>query len=180
MSGKKCLLIRPFIKADILKEILWNNRFIKIDGLSVYDKKLHEAGIKKIEDLLDVDNEFLSHTKLCRKYKIDCNVLTYYSLIHAMPQAWKILIHTKTENVSSHRANANIDFHKVTTKAARKILSEKSFTRSTAERRLKERGFSDVDIQNIYILPFRITISHKLQQFQFKINHSISYQHVQP
>ena len=105
-----------------------------------------EAGTEKIEDLLDVDNEFLSHTKLYRKYKIHCNFLTYYSLIHATPQAWKILIHTKTENISSHRANANIDFHKVTTKTARKIISEKAFARPAAEGRLKERGFSDVDI----------------------------------
>ena len=33
---------------QILEEIIWNNRFIKIEGLSVYYREWHNAGITRV------------------------------------------------------------------------------------------------------------------------------------
>ena len=43
--------------------ILWNNKHILIDGKSVYWKEWHEAGILRIEYLLDENNRFLTLDK---------------------------------------------------------------------------------------------------------------------
>ena len=41
----------PENKEQVLNEILWNNRFIKINGFSVYYKNWHNAGVIRIKDI---------------------------------------------------------------------------------------------------------------------------------
>jgi len=40
----------PNTKKQILNEIVWNNRHVKIDEYSIYYTKWHDAGLNKIED----------------------------------------------------------------------------------------------------------------------------------
>ena len=50
----------PHSKEEILNEIIWNNRFIKINGYSVYYKTWHKVGVEKLKHII-CDNEFLSY-----------------------------------------------------------------------------------------------------------------------
>ena len=64
-AWQKLVLFSPVTKEHILDEIIWNNRFIRINGFSVYYKQWHEAGVTKISDIFRGDssltfNEFLS------------------------------------------------------------------------------------------------------------------------
>jgi len=74
----------PRTKEQVLNEIVWNNRFIKIEGYSVYYKKWHETGVTKVEDIF-LGNTFLPFNDFCNKYKIKTNFLKYYGLCHAVP-----------------------------------------------------------------------------------------------
>ena len=49
-AWKKLVCSSPESKEQILDEIIWNNRLIKIKGSSVYYKQWHEAGITKVSD----------------------------------------------------------------------------------------------------------------------------------
>ena len=49
-AWKKLVCSFPESKEQILDEIIWNNRLIKINGSSVYYKQWHEAGITKVSD----------------------------------------------------------------------------------------------------------------------------------
>ena len=64
-AWQKLVCSTPESKEQILDEIICNNRFIKINGSSVYYKQLHEAGITKVSDIFKGDslltfNDFVS------------------------------------------------------------------------------------------------------------------------
>ena len=58
-------------------EILWNNRFIKIDRRPIFYASWHEKGVTTIGDLLDDNNKFLTFKSLLDKYDLRTNFLTY-------------------------------------------------------------------------------------------------------
>ena len=70
-------------------EIIWNNRFIKIDRKSVFFPSRYRKGVVKIRDLLNDDRKFLSRVEFQEKYALQVNFLQYYGLLNAIPSIWK-------------------------------------------------------------------------------------------
>ena len=81
----------PHSKEEILIEIIWNNRFIKINGYSVYYKTWHKAGVEKLKHII-CGNEFLSYEAFCGKFKLNVNFLLYFGLCHAISADWVKII----------------------------------------------------------------------------------------
>ena len=80
----------PKDKKDILNQIIWNNRFLRINQLSVYYRIWNSVGICKLACLVnDLGNIFLSLKAFVQKFKIKCNFLHYCSLLSAIPDQWK-------------------------------------------------------------------------------------------
>ena len=80
----------PTRKKDILDQIVWNNRFIKVNKTSVYFQKWHQAGIYKLISLLDKSKKrFLSFNMFVNQFQVKCNFLQYHSLLSAIPSDWK-------------------------------------------------------------------------------------------
>ena len=89
--------MKPRSKTEILSQTIWNNKFIAPDKKMVYLPFWHRAGIKQISDLFDEnENCFLPFLSLRNKYTLTCNFLQYHSLISAIPQSWKKLLHTNS------------------------------------------------------------------------------------
>ena len=77
-------LSTPENKEPVLQEIIWNNRFIKVNGKPVFYSKWRQNGIEQIKDLLDVPFEVLAN-----KFHIErCHFLNYHSLVSAIPSEW--------------------------------------------------------------------------------------------
>ena len=92
----------PHSKNKVLSQIIWNNRFITINKKIVYLPRWHKAGVKQISDLFDeYENRFLPFLSFCNKYALDCNFLQYHSLISAIPQRWKKLLHVNSGDTTS-------------------------------------------------------------------------------
>ena len=74
-SEKRVTILLGATLLHILEEIIWNNRFIRINGYSVYYKQWREAGITKVSDifkgdsLLTVNNYSLSIAFATRSLK---------------------------------------------------------------------------------------------------------------
>ena len=80
----------PKDKEDFLNQIIWNNRFIRINNSSVYYRIWNQVGICKLACIVnDTGNSFLSFKVLVQKFKIKCNFLHYLSLLSAIPDQWK-------------------------------------------------------------------------------------------
>ena len=43
----------PKTKSDVLNQIIWNNRYIKINKKSVFFKDWYQSGVKNVSNLID-------------------------------------------------------------------------------------------------------------------------------
>ena len=60
--------------------ILYNSH-LKINDRVLYLKCMSENGIKKIEDLIDDNNRFLTYQMFLDKCNVNINAITYYGII---------------------------------------------------------------------------------------------------
>ena len=163
----------PENKEQILSEILWNNRFIKIQDLSIYYHSWHTAGVTRVRDIF-CENNFLTFDDFCRKFAIKTNFLTYYGLCNAIPKNWIRLL--KEFNPSAHTGSEyaeNISLNKLTCKLGSRFLVGLKFIPPTAEQRMLQANFDKKTIDTIYIIPFKVTKDIRFSIFQFKIIHHI-------
>ena len=79
----------PSSAKEYENEIIWNNRFIKIGGKSVFYPSWHRKGIIKIGHLLNENRKFLSRSEFQHKYGLTVDFPTYNSLLAAIPEVWK-------------------------------------------------------------------------------------------
>ena len=86
-SWKEVKEIKSKLNNNFSEENIWNNKAITINSKSLFYDSWYKAGIIKIRDLLNTnDNSFLSYNQLLRKYKIQSHFLQYYSLVSAIPE----------------------------------------------------------------------------------------------
>ena len=79
----------PIDVKEIQHEILWNNRFIKINGKFIYYKTWVNRVILKECDLLDTQGRFLCLEHIKCKFGVRCNFLDYAGVLAAIPKLWK-------------------------------------------------------------------------------------------
>ena len=79
----------PLNANEFQQEIIWNNRFIGINGKTIYYKTWVNKGILRISDLLDTDDHFLSFENFKCKFGVRYTFLDYAGVIAAIPKAWK-------------------------------------------------------------------------------------------
>ena len=67
--------------------ILFNNSKIKIEGNTVFYKDWMNKGVFAVHDLLhETTGKFLSYQEFTKKYKVNCNFLTYFQVLSAIPK----------------------------------------------------------------------------------------------
>ena len=169
----------PENEEQILKEILWNNRFIKIEGLSVYYNSWYKAGVIRIKDIF-YENGFLTFKDFCHTFRVQTNFLTYNGLCNAILQNWiRLLKHSNLND--SHNNNSecvekiplNQKKKQLSCKSASRFLIEQKFVAPTPEQRMIQANLNKQTIETIYSIPFRETKDIRLAIFQFKIVHHI-------
>ena len=107
---KQCLAAsRKWPIADILinaMQIIWNNRYIKINKKSVFFKDWYQSGVKNVSSLIHEQEKcFLSFQSFQTKIHLDCNFLQYYGLLSAIPSPWKELLKLHTEELPCSTLN---------------------------------------------------------------------------
>ena len=161
----------PGTKGDVLNQIIWNNKFIKVNRASVYFQNWHSKGIQRLSDLVDEQKKcFLSFHLFQQKFHLHCNFLQYYGLLSAIPQQWKELL--KSENGKGSSSAPSIE--NLTCKTIYHMLMiHKNLPPPTADKKLIEYGLALPDRRKVYALPFRVTKEVKLAMFQYKVIHNI-------
>ena len=98
----------PSTGDDYQHEIIWNNRFIRIDGKPVFYSSWYRKKVFKIHHLLNENRNFLSRFEFQQKDGLSVNSLTYSGLLSAIPDAWKRSI------LNSEETANNSDEHNLT------------------------------------------------------------------
>ena len=155
-------------------QIIWNNRFIRVDGWSVFYNDWYHAGIQQLSCILDKnESHFLTINGFKRKFNPKCNFLKYYSLLSAIPQQWKNNL--KLPELEINTASTPIIDNLSCKEIYNLLIRKKNLPPLTADKRSKEQGFDANKIRAIYSLPFRVTTEIKLVIFQYKVIHNILY-----
>jgi len=76
-------------KTNPKNEILWNNKKILVGKKPVFYKNWYDAGITKISDLPNQNQDFLEWHELAITFNIKVPFTTYFGLVNAIPQNWK-------------------------------------------------------------------------------------------
>ena len=118
------------------QEIIWNNRFIKIDGKSFYYRPWANKGILKISDLLNTHGQFLSFENFKCKYSVRSTFLEYAGVLAAIPKICKSEI-VGNFTIGNNEPVPSLDIS--STKKARVILAERSFSPPIVEINLRKQ-----------------------------------------
>ena len=78
--------------SHILDQIIWNNKFIKIGGRSLYRCALVNKGIVRIKDILDTESKLHKWNVLKDRHITQAEYFILMSIYDALPLGWKMLL----------------------------------------------------------------------------------------
>ena len=181
---------QPSHASQYKNEILWHNKFIKTPigpkskkSETIISQKLYQAGITRLNDLLNNHGEPMTHVDFIHSYHINFNVLSYYKLVRAIPKEWfqcikvnnKQVILTNTSHTYSIENGSDSDLHLL--KASTKQIYNVFVKRKAVPPSSLEKWEIDIGIdfgnewKTIFKLPYHCTRSTQLQALQYRILH---------
>ena len=101
------------------------------------------------------------------KFNLNVPFTTYYGLVNAIPKKWKANLRNPIPNVS-HDTTVN----SLKTSSIYSSLSNTVFVPPTAETKILRHGFTESTVQNVYLMPFKVTNEVKIIMFQYKVIHN--------
>ena len=166
--------------ANVQREIIWYNRSVRMQGKSVFLYGLYKKGIKYIDDLTRGNGTLMNINELRYRYPgVRIDFLTYEALKRAIPQYWKqILMDTPHMPLSENeRRDAPVIYIKGQKCGIDELRSKELYILETVSRtpkavlRWEELGYSDMEWEHTFVIPYRCTKSTQLQSLQYRIIH---------
>ena len=149
-------------------ELLWNNRKILVENKPVFYHNWYGAGITKISDILNQNNDFLKWHEFALKFNLNVPFTKYYGLVNAIPKVWKANFKNPILNVE-HNTSVNT----LKTSSIYSSLLKTIFVPPTAETKILRHGFTENTIQKVYRMLFAVTNEVKIIMFQYKVIHNV-------
>ena len=166
---------------EIHNTVIWNNKFICIQGKSVFCEALFEKGIITLEDLKTDGNDVITGFQIMASASFTPKEkFQLMAIIDAIPTQWRhhLKICNNYESNSSvpniaqlHLNGHNIRLDKAISKNINKDARSKVEIIPTAQSKYSEKYNYQLDWQEIYCIPFRVTVDSKSREFQFKVLH---------
>ena len=157
---------------------LWHNDSLKINGKPVFYKQMYQTGIRLVEDLIDIDGNFMDFLQFREKHpRVTINFLKFQGLISAIPREWKQLIaqdRTCSLSLEEKRCclvSVNNDARICLRFLRSRHVYDKLIVKKvpTAQRKWGEEGFDIQNWQKLYELPYKCCASTRLQSLQYRI-----------
>ena len=165
---------------SFLNTVIWNNKFICINGKSVFNQSLVSKGLFRIGDLVTENNQFISQGNLRQLDFSPKDIFDLMSLMDAIPAPWRKSLKTNgyvdkisfvlQDHIQLVLDNQNVLISEVTSKRVYWELISGLVAQPTAQLKYNET-FDDVclDWKEIYSLPFKVALDTKTREFQYKI-----------
>ena len=83
------LATEPSSALDIRRQIIWFNKYLRINRDTFFKHQLYQRELCTINDLLTEDGKFLNYDSFNTKYNIHINVLEFFGIIDSIPTEWK-------------------------------------------------------------------------------------------
>ena len=101
-SPQQCLISKYIGKNYFFIFFVWNNRNIFERKKHVLYQYWYDAGINKISDILNQNQDFLEWHELALKFNVNLFFTTYYGLVNAIPKDGKANLKNPTSNAKHH------------------------------------------------------------------------------
>ena len=173
----------PISSLDIRRQMLWFNKYIKIDNKALFNESLYTNGLCTLNDILTEDGSFLNYTEFSNKFRVPVNRLYLMGIIHAIPKSWK---QSLTEcNFPLHVIDNREDPHFMINDQYKNITQIKSRDLYTSLLKKQEViptcikswntklhcNLTIEEWQHIFILPKLTVCDTKVIEMQYKILH---------
>ena len=163
-------------------EIIFNNKFIRLDGHMYFDESLFLKNIYKLHHIVDGEGEIKSTRDFLRMGLNEQEIIKLNQLFRNTPLTWKALLKKNDscrdtdlnlEFVFNGRVNTLLD---VTSKKIYVALLNMKIEKSYAVKRLERiYNYSEKDIHTIFLRPRKCTLNSRLREFQFKLLYELIY-----
>ena len=77
--------------SDVVHQVIWNNKFINVQKVSLYEEYMFLKGIVTVGDLSDTGS-FLKGLKVLNANLSPVQHFKLMSIVNAIPRQWKLII----------------------------------------------------------------------------------------
>ena len=174
----------PVSLKEVLNQYLLDNKIIKVGGRTLKSivKGSSSTNNLKVIDIIDDNGNFLSCQQLNHKLNISMPIMKYNSIIHAIPNRWKIILkqkvpHTELENQKlTDEPHVNINNNQTpisnikNKQIYQNVISTKVKEPTAIEKWIISYPFLEKqDWKSTYQIAFNIIKEPYLQSFQYKV-----------
>ena len=165
---------------DVGHQVIWNNKNITVQKISLFEKHLLSKGIVTIGDLISDTGIFLKGVKVL--HAIPIPHFRLMSVVDAIPRDWRRIIRQSAQHLLSHTddiiylklGDSEVMLVKVTPKSLHNAFKSKKQIPPTAQKKFKEKFPQfQFDWNKKYSLPFTVTIETEIREFQYKVLNNI-------
>ena len=134
----------------------------------------------KVIDLLSDFGSFLPWHMVKVKYQLnDTYILSWLGLINSIPLSWKTKIKchfSDSQHIGTDSMRRNTVWPNLSVKQVYRALVKPLINPPTAQKSLEQYlGKSEINWEEVYLTPLKITIESQLRVFQYKILNNILY-----
>ena len=179
--------ITPSSFHEVVDEVIWNNRFLCIEKMSMYRSDIVNLGIQKIGDLISANNSFLYNyaTPLATAEQR----FFLMRIVNSIPTEWRALVKASTvatvidpipSTPTIMMGNGNVaPILDVSSKQIYQIFVGLKQISPSAKQKLTDKYSNTIiEWEKVYSLPFCTTLESKIREFQYKILNCIVFTNV--
>ena len=131
---------------DVVHQVIWNNKNITVQGLSLFETRLFSKGIVTIGDLLSDTGIFLKGVKVLNANLSPIEYFKLMSIVDAIPCEWRPIIRQSTIHLPSNIGdsiqlkieNSEVALTNVSSKLLYRAFKSKKQVPPTAQKKFKE------------------------------------------
>ena len=162
--------------SNFKKQIIWNNSHIKVNNEIIYYEFMYSKGVVYVDDLLDVNNRFLTVNCFKRMFNITyCPFTFLYGIYSAIPKSWRphfIESDTVEENVATN-LSAIGRMPSISRGIYKSIVKSLTVPPKAIAKWNREFNLDPGLWNTIFQIPFSSLRDSKLKYFQFRFLHRI-------
>ena len=176
---------------DVLKEVLWNNQYLRIDGKPVFCKKLFDKGIVYISDILSVNGKLLPWNYFRAKGLNFNDYMLLIRLSKALPDSWRNLLNnlvvnnSATNSIKERQRDLELSLQLTNETVNVSLLTyQKVYWHLVAPARVSPSALHvydglypnhEINWNLVNLIPYKVTVDVKTRCFQFKLLHRVVY-----
>ena len=158
---------------EICNRALWNNLFIAPQGKPLFNIFFIARNMLKVIDLLSDSDSFLPWHMVKVKYQFNyTHILSWLDPINSIPLAWKTKIKyhfSDSQHIGTDSMRRNTVWPNLSVKQVYRALVKPLINPPTAQKSLEQYlGKSEIDWEEVYLTPLKITIESQLKVFNTK------------